>query len=94
MYSTFPMMGLPLNILDMLVACIIAFIGAELSLVRAVTIGRTYTNEWAVKVSGGIYRANEIASRYEFANRGQVRYGLRVCASCVTVFIAYVRWEH
>ena len=62
----------------MLVACIITLIGAELSLVRAVTIGRTYTNEWAVKVSGGIDRANEIASKYEFVNRGQVRYGLYV----------------
>ena len=56
----------------MLGACIIVLISAQLCPTRATVLDRTYTNEWAVKVSGGFERANEIASKHGFENRGLV----------------------
>ena len=52
----------------------IAFItySVQLYLVCA-TVQRTYTNEWAVKFSGGSKSADEIASKHGFENRGLVR---------------------
>ena len=55
----------------MVVASYIAF-SVQLYLVCA-TVQRTYTNEWAVKVSGGSNSADEIAYKHGFENRGLVR---------------------
>ena len=54
----------------MVVASYIAF-SVQLYLVCA-TVQRTYTNEWAVKVSGGSNSADEIAYKHGFENRGLV----------------------
>ena len=68
----------------MVIALYIAFItySVPLCLVCA-TVPRTYTNEWAVKLSGGRDSADEIASKHGFVNCGLVR---RLSA-CVSVFL-------
>eukprot|EP00731_Ephydatia_muelleri_P010763 Em0005g1349a len=68
----------------MVVGLYIAFItySVPLCLVCA-TVPWTYTNEWAVKLSGGRDNADEIASKHGFENRGLVR---RLSA-CVSVFL-------
>ena len=68
----------------MVIALYIAFItySVPLCLVCA-TVPRTYTNEWAVKLSGGRDSADEIASKHGFENRGLVR---RLSA-CVSVLL-------
>ena len=68
----------------MVIALYIAFItySVPLCLVCA-TVPRTYTNEWAVKLSGGRDSADEIASKHGFENRGLVR----PLSACVSVFL-------
>ena len=74
----------------MVIALYIAFItySVPLCLVCA-TVPRTYTNEWAVKLSGGRDSADEIASKHGFENRGLVR-PLFACVCAPVRFCSFV----
>ena len=52
--------------------CVVWLVVVAAALHGCLAAGQIYTNSWAVEVTEGKERADELAKKYGFTNRGQV----------------------